>query len=233
MDLSEAWMGAWMRRASLQHAWAAICLFAILAGSGCASVKPTQSGYLSDYTHLHPAKAWLNWGTGYHRYSVREPVATDLAGVDSFYIEPIAWLVPEDDWLANDKTRKERVTKAFDQSLRDRFGEIRPIVCAPGPNSARVKAAVTGVSSARTLTNIAASVVFGPISNGGASVEVEVLNPAGAQVAALSGASHGGGLDMVGYYFRSGHAKQAVKRLSGDIARPVIAATAPVETVTR
>ncbi len=205
-----------------------LLIFACMS-TGCASVKPTQTGYLSDYSHLESSGARLNWGLGYHRVNVREPTPAELVGVDSFYIEPVAWLCPEDDWLGKDKTRRERVTKALEVSLRERLGPIRPIVETPGPRTARVHAAVTDVSSARTITNVLASIVFGPISNGGASVEAEILRPEGGQVAAIAGASHGGGLDVIGYYVRSGHPKTSVRRLAGDLTRRVEAAAGPLD----
>ncbi len=194
---------------------------------GCASVVPTESGFLTDYSQIHATNKLFHWGLGYHHFSTREATPSELTGIDSFYIEPIAWIVPETDWLANDPTRKERVTKAFDSHLRTKLGEIRPIVCQPGPNTARVRAAVTDVNSARTITNLLASIVFGPVSNGGASVEVELINPQGVQIAALTGASRGGALDMVGYYWRSNHAKSATRRLSADFAESVKEAELP------
>jgi hypothetical protein len=197
--------------------------------TGCASVKPTQTGYLSDYSHIEKKPTLVNWGLGYHKVLIREPTPAELTGIDSFFIEPIGWLCPENDWLANDPTRRERVTATLDRNLRDRFGKIRPIVSTPGPNTARVHAAVTDVASARNITNILASIVFGPISNGGAAIEAEVLRLDGSQIAAVTGASHGGGLDMIGYYVRSGHAKKSVRRLAGDLSSGVAeAAEIPV-----
>ena len=205
----------------------------LTATSGCASVKPTKTGYLSDYSRIECPDLSFHWGFGYHSYALREPTPAELVGIDSFYIEPVAWLCPEDDWLGHDKTRQERVTAALDESLRYRFGKIRPIVAAPGPNTARVHAAVTDVSSARNITNALASIVFGPISNGGASVEAEVIRPDGIQIAAIRGASRGGGLDFYGYYVRSGHAKKSVRRLTRNLADGVAEAADPSDSVTR
>ena len=204
-----------------------------IAPVGCASVRPTETGYLSDYSHIEKKHTLFNWGLGYHRVAIREPTPAELIGIDSFYIEPVAWLCPENDWLGHDPTRRERVTAALDRSLRDRFAKIRPIVATPGPNTARVHAAVTDVASARNITNILASIVFGPISNGGASIEAEELRPSGGQIAAVAGASRGGALDMIGYYIRSAHAKKSVRRLAGDLSNGVAEASEPVECRTR
>ncbi len=203
-----------------RRALATFGLAIVLAGlsTGCASMKPTQSGFLGDYSRLEPTGAFLNWGIGRHRSLVSGPCPQDLEGVDSFYIEPVVWLAPETDWLGHNEDRRDRVGQALQKALCERFGKIRPVVATPGPGTARVRAAVTDVASARVFLNIVASIVWGPVSNGGAVVEAEVIRPDGRSFAAIVAASEGGMLDIVGFYTRSGHGKKAVRRVAGELA---------------
>jgi hypothetical protein len=208
------------RRLKTEGTAGLLCVVAMIAAvtSGCAANKPTRTGFLSDYSQLTPTDATFNWAGGLHEVMVHVPKLGDLDGIESFYIKPVTWLATEDDWLGQDVARRERVTAALDRSLRDKLGKIRPIVEQPGPRTATVTAAVTDIDSARPVTNALASIVFGPISNGGASIEAEIRGPDGRQIAAVNGGSTGGGFDFIGYYTRSGHGKKAVGRLAGELS---------------
>jgi hypothetical protein len=214
------------RRLKTVRATGLFCALAMLAAAstGCAANKPTRTGFLSDYSRLTPTEAVLNWAGGRHKVMVNVPSLGELDGIDSFYVKPVAWLAPEDDWLGHNTARRDRVTAALDQSLRSRLGKIRPIVEEPGPRTATVSAAVTDISSARPVINSIASIFFGPITNGGASVEAEIKAPDGRQIAAVDGGSTGGGTDIIGYYTRSGHGKKAVGRLAGELSDALDAA---------
>jgi len=198
-------------------------LAAIVAGlgvsgqAGCATVHPTESGFLPDYSRLTPTTDWLNWGGGFHSVRVYVAESGGLEGIDSFYVQPVEWVAKEKDWLGEDDDRRKRVLAALDGSLRKKLGAIRPIVEAPGPKTARVRAAVTDVISPRPVVNAITSILVGPFTNGGASVEVEVVAPDGAQIAAVDGSSAGGFFDVIGYYTRSGHPNTATRRLAGEM----------------
>ena len=198
------------------HLSAALVALGFLGG--CASMRPTHSGFLEDYSRLTPTTDFINWGGGVHRVQVALPEAHDLDGVDSFYLEPIAWLAPDDDWLGASPSRRKRVSSALEVALRTKLAKIRPVVATPGPATAIVRAAVTDVKSSRPVINAILSVIaFGPISNGGASVEAEIRAADGHQIAAVDGGSAGGFIDQWGYYTRTGHPKTAAWRLAGEL----------------
>lgn len=193
----------------------AACL--ALALTGCALMEPTESGFLGDYSHLTRTTDRINWGAGLHRVEVRLPADGDLAGIDSFFIEPVAWLAPERDWMGPNRWRRDSVSGALDRALRKKLGQVLPVVAAPGPRTATVRAAVTDVVATRAVVNVLTSIVFAAVSNGGAAVEVEVRAPDGRQIAAVDGASMGGFLDFFGYYLWSSHSRIATRRLAGEL----------------
>lgn len=185
---------------------------AFLLAAGCAAPMPTHTGFIAADARLAPTADRLNWGAGPHRVEAQPIGAEGLAGIDSFTIEPVQWLAAEDDWLGPNDARRQQVSSALDAALREKLGVLRPIVEVPGPRTARVRAAVTQVKSARPVVNALTSTVWGPVAYGSASVEAEVIGPDGRRLAAASTASDGGMLDIVGCFTRSGHPKKAARR---------------------
>ena len=191
---------------------------------GCAAPRPTHTGFIAPDARLVPTDERLNWGVGLHRVEAQPIGPQGLAGVESFYVEPVTWLAAEDDWLGPNDVRRQRVSAALDSSLRGKLGQLLPIVDAPGPRSARVRAAVTQVKSARPVVNALASTVWGPVAYGGASVEAEILGPDGHRLAAASTASQGGILDILGCFTRSGHPKKAARRAVDELVEALMPA---------
>ena len=206
------------RRASLLFglAWA-------LSSPGCASYRPGQSGYLGDYSQLQKDPIHLNYGLGLQRNRSRNATPEATGRVDSYYVEPVQWLVDESSRAGGDPDRREFLCSSLEQSLREQLGTLKPVVDQPGPNSARVRAAITGVKLSRPILNTAllatavTPVFIGPMFNGGGLVEAEVIGPDGKQLAAISCASGGGPLDIFGYYMKSRHARQAMRRSAKEL----------------
>jgi hypothetical protein len=190
---------------------------------GCASYRPGQSGYLSDYSQLQRDPIHLNYGLGLQRAKSHNATPEGTSQVDSYYIEPVQWLVSESSRAGGDPVRQAYLTSTLEQALKDQLGTLKPIVDQPGPNSARVRAAITDVELSRPilntllLTTVVTPVFVGPMFNGGGYVEAEVVAPDGKQLAAVSCASAGGPLDLFGYYAKSGHPKKAMQRSAKEL----------------
>jgi len=208
-------IGAGCRRLGL------IALF--LAGTGCSAYHPTQTGYLSDYSRLQKDPIHLNYGLGLQRNKSLQAQPGDFNQVDSFYIEPAQWLVSEDSRAGGNPDRQLYLTSTLEEQLKEQLGALKPIVDQPGPNTARVRSAITDVKLSRPLLNAAllatviTPVMIGPIFNGGGFVEAEVIGPDGRQIAAISCASGGGMIDVSGYFLKSGHAKKAMRRSAKEL----------------
>ena len=196
---------------------------AVLPGAGCAAYQPTRSGYLSDYSQLQKDPFHLNYGLGLERNQSHDAAPAEAAQVDSYYIEPVQWLVSESSRGAGNVERREMLTSALHEQLREQLCMLKPVVDQPGPNTARVRAAITEVKLSRPLLNVAllativTPVIIGPIFNGGGFVEAEVIGPDGRQISAISCASGGGMLDVTGYYLKGGHARKAMRRAAKEL----------------
>jgi hypothetical protein len=94
-----------------------------------------------------------------------------------------------------------------------------------GPGTARVRAAVTGVQEAKPFANLFMAVqIAGPLFNGGAVAEIELINAQGEQIAAQSAAFYGWEWDFLGYFWRPAHPKTALKRFAKQFGNDLKAA---------
>ena len=211
-----------------RRAFAGLLLALAASSSGCSALShywPTQSGLLSDYSGLRQDPFHMNYGIGFQHNFSRYATPEALAQVDSYHIESIRWAVDPESRAGRDPTRGPALTAALEKALRKQLAEIGPVVDAPGPRTARVRAVVTDARLSRPVLNAAltaAGVAFpvtylGPVFFGGACVEAEALAPDGRQIAAISCASGGGWLDLVGLYVRSNHAKKAMRRSAREL----------------
>lgn len=205
--------------------WATAMVFDLV---GCADLHPTRSGFLDHYERLTPTSDRISWGGGNHRIEVALPAPGDMQSVDSFYIEPVHWLATENDWMGPNPGRRSSVSNALEGALRDKLGQIRPIVDKPGPKTATVRATVTDVAATRAVTKlIVSTTTWHSVSNGGATVEAEVLAPDGHRIAAVDGASMGGFLDYFGHYLWSSHSRIGARRVSGELDEALRAVSSP------
>jgi len=195
-----------------------LALLFVSAFSGCSHYRPTESGYLTDYSQLRRDPFHLNFGIGTQVADSRPSTPEALHSIDSFYIEPAAWLVDPRSRAGKATSVREPLLARLDEELREQLGQIKPIVETPGPNSARVRSAITTVRLSRPLVNLGLTatlfspIPIGPIFFGGGAIEAEALSPDGHQMAAVSTASSGGLIDFVGYYWKSGHARKSLHR---------------------
>lgn len=187
---------------------------------GCVRMHPTRTGFLTDYSALAPIDK---------KDRVRiKPVDTEaLASIDSFYIEPVQWLADDFGQPASSEKRLIELRDAFQASLGQEFGKIRPIVDEIGPQTAVVRAAVTGVQESKPFVNAFLSLqIAGPMFNGGASVEIEVLTADGRQITAESAGFRGHDWDIVGYFWRANHPRSALRKSARQLAGEMSAADA-------
>ncbi|MSR58341.1 MAG: DUF3313 family protein [Planctomycetaceae bacterium] len=179
---------------------------------GCIHMHPTRSGFLSDYSGMQPL--------GKRDKRLVQPVAPGaLAEVDSFYIEPVTWLADDLGQPVRDPRNAEHIRDSLEVALAKELGAIRPVVTEIGPQTARVRAAVTGVQEAKPLMNMILLVqIVGPLFNGGAVAEIEVIDPNGVQIAAESVAYRGYDWDVLGLFKKRTHPESAMRRAARQLA---------------
>jgi len=200
-----------------------LLLTLLCAAPGCIHMHPTRSGFLADYSQLEAVGKK-------ERLQVKPVDAVALANIDSFYIEPVVWLADDMGQPANSDKDELAIRESFQESLAKELGCIRPLVDEIGPRTAVVRAAVTGVREAMPIVNIIMiTQIVGPLFNGGAAAEIEVIDPNGTQVAAQSVAYRGHDWDVFGFFWSREHAESALRRASKQLACDLENADAPYE----
>jgi hypothetical protein len=190
-------------------------LAAAFSAAGCIQMHPTRSGFLADYSQLVPIDKK-------ERLRVKPVDPAALENVDSFYIAPVEWLAADLGQPASSEKHEESIRNSLRSALERELGALRPIVSEIGPNTAIVRAAVTGVQESKPLENLLLmSQILGPFFNGGAVAEIEVLGPQGTQIAAESVAYKGRDWELVGFFWRSKHAEAAMKRAAQQLSEDI------------
>jgi hypothetical protein len=93
-----------------------------------------------------------------------------------------------------------------------------------------VRAAVTGIQEAKPFANLFMAVqIAGPLFNGGAASEIEVLAPDGQQIAAESAGFRGHDWDFIGYFWRPNHARSALRKAVRQLAGEISTASAAMD----
>ncbi|MDX2102444.1 MAG: DUF3313 family protein [Alphaproteobacteria bacterium] len=200
-----------------------LALIALLATTAaCAGQHTTRTGFLGpagrqtadtseDFSFVAPAQRWV----GYTAVIIDRPTFVPGGEVP---VPPSA-----EDVAA--------LTRHYGQALEDAFGARFRRTLTAGPGVLRVRAAVTGYTLADIVTNIIATPLIGPVSNGGAASEAEVVDSVtGERLAAL--ATHTNGFLLregpIPFYVRRGHAEWALT----DHARRLVESL-PTAQVTR
>ncbi|MCW5769205.1 MAG: DUF3313 domain-containing protein [Phycisphaeraceae bacterium] len=152
----------------------------VMAGSlacGCAN-RPgkTQSGFLSDYDDLI-------------RVSDAEFARIDaeaLASIDALFIEEVRLMVSTtpDGSPISEKSARE-LTDHVRVALAKSFASEYQIVDGPGEGVGRLRVAITEVKKPATVLNLHPASKLTGAGLGGATIESEILDDRGAQIAAL------------------------------------------------
>ena len=155
----------------IQHVIAIACLAGL---SACTTVMTTpRSGFLSSYSQLRP-------GIDGSSASARSGAAIDPTRVT---IGAIEWRASASADL--DEEERRALLKQLGDELMAR---VRELPAAPDGHPVVLRAAITRVETVSPALNAASALLFiVPLDGGGASVDVEALDPAtGRQVAALT-----------------------------------------------
>lgn len=190
----------------------------LLASVGCVQMHPTRSGFISDYSRLRRVETHCrSLGRGDARL-IRSARPSSFASVDSFYVEPVVWLADDLGQPASSDANAQQIRQSLEAALVEELAAIRPVVSTIGPRTAIVRSSVTGVQEAKALVNVLTLALSGPLFNGGAVVEIEIVDQDGAQLAAESIAVQGREWEVFGFFHKPRHAVNAVRRAAVYVA---------------
>jgi hypothetical protein len=185
-------------------------LAAGLAAAGCATVQPTQSGFIAPMAaEARPA------GGQPLRYRSDGP----LTGA-RWEIDDVQWRVADPDARiepAEIEALRAGLHRSLEVAAAKPSGAPDPSV-AGNPRTLRIRAAITEVALPSPALNvITTALLFIPLDRGGAAVEIEAIDVAtGQRVAALASAGNGTLADFRGHYSRLAHAELAFQRAAEE-----------------
>ena len=180
------------------------------ASAGCVQMHPTRSGFISDYSRLRRVESHCrSLGRGDARL-IRSARPSSFANV--------VWLADDLGQPASSADNAEQVVRSLETALSEQLCAIRPIVKTLGPRTAIVRSSVTGVQESKTIVNVITLALSGPLFNGGAAVEIEIVDQDGTQLAAESVAVQGREWEVFGFFHKPRHAVNAVRRAAVYVA---------------
>jgi Protein of unknown function (DUF3313) len=160
----------------------------VLLGSltaACATQQTTNTGYLGGAA-LTPVAGKGGRALAY----AAEPVR--LGAYTSVIIETPAYQPGPHAPKAPSQADVMALTTAYKRSLSGHFSQWYAITSQPGPGVLRVRAALTGYDLADVAANVVLTPLIGPMANGGAASEAEVVDSvSGERVAALATHTNG------------------------------------------
>jgi hypothetical protein len=157
----------------------------LVAGSGCATM-PAPSGFLSDYSRLEK--------TGQAKMGY---LSSDLKNYDSFLVDPVQIRVERDPPVLKPEERAEVANYFRDAVMRVLRENDYSIVTDVGPQTARIRYALTDVQKSKWYLNLHFAMKFSGAFTGGASLEGEVIDSVtGQQLAAVIQAGRGNQFEL-------------------------------------
>jgi len=177
-----------------------LCIASVL--SGCAKNSMTKSGFLGDYDALSPTKydnVLMYRATGF------EPARYANIVVDDAIIKTASGRL---DGL--DKKQQREVLDYIDSELRHQ--QTKAIVTPGAVGRIRVRVAITELETPNRAVNAFTTLLVGPVTTGGASLEFEAIDEStGRRIAAATCFERGNVFtEFVGSYKLLGHAKSAI-----------------------
>jgi len=153
---------------------------------GCSRPKPTESGFLSDYSSLKKIS------NGHLRY-----VSDDLRDYSSFIVDPVEIRVERDPPVMNPEQRAEvarYLRTKLDEVLEHLGYDVRE---EAGVGTGRFRVAITDVQKAKWYLNLHPGSKLSGVGRGGASMEAEVVDSVtGEQLAAVVRAGRGSQFEL-------------------------------------
>ena len=198
---------------------------------GCANMEMTRSGFLTDYEQLQPAP---ERGVRFVPDEVDYFEAPDAewGRYSSVIVDPVEFRAGEDRAPDADEEARAAMAHKFTKLLRKTLGEDFTLTDEPGPDTLRVRAAVTDADCSNIWVNWAGLVLVVPPDMGGLSGELEVRDSeTGERLLAMTATREGTVFLLLECFSTWGHARHGMKKWARGLARTMRGDGEPVESV--
>lgn len=186
-----------IKRPLFKPAAMAMVGLALASLMACADTKPRNfSGFLGDYSALKQVPG------AKVDFLYRKPGA-NLANYDSIMFDPVAiYYHPQSRLLSFDHKDIVRLAVYFQDALANAVKDTYPVVVRPGPNTLRVRGAITNLKVSRPLSGITSPELMKfSLFTGDAWIEAEFLDSVTNQrLVAIVDARKAGGAGNPNYF---------------------------------
>ena len=201
-----------MQRNNRGHMVLSVSCMVVLAAmssgllTGCQAQKAAHSGFLGDYSRLHPSPEVED------ALYYQNP-AKSLKDYDKFMIDPVlVHFAPNAKGTALDPAKLKKLTDYVYDETAKALSERYAVVTAPGPGVLRLRAALTDIKKTKPAMNIHPATKLSGLGLGGASMEAEALDSqTGERVFAVVDTRQGNRLAIAAGLDPLGHAKQVIR----------------------
>jgi Protein of unknown function (DUF3313) len=166
----------------------------------CATSVTKPSGFLSDYSALRPS--------AFENVALYRAPGFDPGAYGQVRLTPTQVVAPS---ARLQKLDPELQKELLAQSDKEMNARLRP-GAGGGTRALIVRAAVTDVDTPNRALNVATSLLLGPMTSGGASLEVEVVDEQSSAVLVAATCTERGSVlrQFTGAYSVLAHAKHAI-----------------------
>ncbi len=195
-----------------------------LSLSACAAQAPTNTGFISSGPALAaPPSAEKD-------RLVHVAPGFNAAAYDGWMLREVAFVRGPFGEESTDPAAREALIDHARQTIARAFDAKLPRHSVAGPRTLVVRAAITGVERANPVLNAVTTVaILTPVTAGGASSEIEVLDGASGKRLIAHAAADNGSFSLgfpQAYFEKYGHARRALTRQADEVA--ALAATRSV-----
>lgn len=191
------------------RASAAALVFAALFITGCATNKPTRTGYLTGYDSLES----VDYAAG-----LKAQTLAPWSAGRPIVVAPVSWNVAKTDGGSLAAARREKLVSLAQTELSEAINATKTNATAGAP--LELRAAITRVETSNAAVNVVTTLaVFAPLDNGGICVEWQLIDSADGKVLARGVVAQTGKPWNFGSSFRkTGHAERGLKVVAMQVA---------------
>jgi len=172
--------------------------------SACASQETTRTGFLSTYDHMRVAE---------NDEDALIYKATAKMAYTRFMVDEVTYAPGQKSEIDVTPEQIAEIKKFYQNATIKSFSERYQYTNQPDYGVMRVRLAITGIDKANSTLNYVTLALVGPVSNGGASSESEVIDAmTGEKIVALSTHTNANPINggVFEYFTKTGHAKSVL-----------------------
>lgn len=180
-----------------------------MLATGCASSRPTQTGYLPDYDRLHAVDS----GTRLQAATIQS-----WSPQQTIEVKPTTWAVSADPDNGISPSERAEMLRIAQEAFAEAIRPFQPAV--PDAMELELRSEITRIDGSNPAVNVVTTLaLFVPVDNGGVCIEWKLVDARSGRVMAEGVAtSVGKPWNVLSSFRETGHARAGIKAIAHDVA---------------